>query len=111
VTEQPQVYETAWFQGSCVLAIILLLAGAHRLRLRQIADEFNLRLDERVIERTRIARDLHDTLLQSFHGLMLRFQAVQNMLPARPLEAKQSLQIAIDRAEEASPKAGMPFRN
>jgi signal transduction histidine kinase len=101
VTEQPQVYETAWFQGSCVLVIVLLLAGAYRLRLRQIADEFNLRLDERVIERTRIARDLHDTLLQSFHGLMLRFQAVQNMLPARPVEARQSLQIAIDRAEEA----------
>jgi signal transduction histidine kinase/ligand-binding sensor domain-containing protein len=101
VTEQPQVYETTWFRASSVLAIILLLAGAYRLRLRQIADEFNLRLDERVIERTRIARDLHDTLLQSFHGLMLRFQSVQNMLPARPLEARQSLQIAIDRAEEA----------
>jgi len=39
-----------------------------------------MRLEERVGERTRIARDLHDTLLQSFHGLLLRFQAVSNLL-------------------------------
>ena len=98
VTELPQIYETTWFRSTSALTIILLLAGGYRLRLRQIADDFNLRLDERVFERTRIARDLHDTLLQSFHGLMLRFQAVQNMLPERPIEAKQSLEIAIDRA-------------
>ena len=83
------MYETAWFRGSAVLAIALLLAGAYRLRLRQIAEQFNLRLEERVNERTRIARDLHDTLLQSFHGLMLRFQAVQNMLPEEPVNARQ----------------------
>ena len=101
ITQQPQAYETAWFRGSAVLAITLLLASAYRLRLRQIADQLNLRLEERVNERTRIARDLHDTLLQSFHGLMLRFQAVQNMLPEQPVEARHSLQIAMDRAAEA----------
>ncbi len=101
VTQEPQVYETTWFRGSAVLAIALLLAGAHRMRLRQIADQFNVRLEERVNERTRIARDLHDTLLQSFHGLMLRFKAVQNMLPEEPAKARQSLQIAIDRAAQA----------
>lgn len=101
VMQQPQVYETAWFRWSAVLAGSLLLGGLYRLRLRQIADQFNSRLEERVSERTRIARDLHDTLLQSFHGLMLRFQAVQNMLPDQPLEAEQSLQTAIDRAAKA----------
>ena len=97
----PELYETTWFRGSAVLAVALLLAGSYRLRLRQIAEQFNVRLEERVNERTRIARDLHDTLLQSFHGLMLRFQAVQNMLPEEPVKARQSLQTAIDRAAQA----------
>jgi len=52
-------------------------------------------------ERTRIARDLHDTLLQSFHGLLLRFQTAFNLLPDRPAESKQVLASAIDQAAEA----------
>jgi len=58
-------------------------------------------LDARVGERTRIARDLHDTLLQSFHGLLLRFQTVSQLLPERPLEAKEKLDSAIDQAADA----------
>jgi len=60
-----------------------------------------MRLEERVRERTRIARELHDTLLQSFHGLLLRFQAASNLLPERALEAKQRLDEALDRADQA----------
>ena len=52
-------------------------------------------------ERERIARDLHDTLLQSFHGLLLQFQTASNLLPARPAEAKQNLDSAIGSAFEA----------
>src|SRR5208283_2662935 len=58
-------------------------------------------LEARVGERTRIARDLHDTLLQSFHGLVFPFQAARNMLPNRPEEATQALDTALTRAEEA----------
>jgi signal transduction histidine kinase len=68
---------------------------------RQLAQEVNVRLDERVNERTRIARDLHDTLLQSFQGLMLRFQAAHNLFPERPAEALKKLQSAIDHAAKA----------
>jgi len=57
--------------------------------------------EERDSERTRIARDLHDTLLQSFHGLLLRFQAVSNLLPACTQEAKERLEDAIDQAAQA----------
>src|SRR6185295_4067355 len=56
---------------------------------------------ERVNERTRIARELHDTLLQSFHGLLFRFQAAANQLPDRPADAKQKLERAIERAAQA----------
>ena len=47
-------------------------------------------LDARLAERTRIARDLHDTLLQSFHGLLLRFQTVSQLLPEHS-DAKEKL--------------------
>ena len=75
--------------------------GLSQLRLRQVAQQFNMRLEERVGERTRIARDLHDTLLQSFHGLLLRFQAATNLLPERPEEARKTLESAIDQAAQA----------
>jgi signal transduction histidine kinase len=58
-------------------------------------------LEARVGERTRIARELHDTLLQSLHGLMFRFQAARNMLPGRPEQAMQDLDGAIARTEQA----------
>jgi signal transduction histidine kinase len=58
-------------------------------------------VEARVSERTRIARELHDTLLQSFQGLLLRFQSASKLLPARADEAKQRLDSAIDQAFEA----------
>jgi signal transduction histidine kinase len=63
--------------------------------------DFALTLDARVGERTNIARELHDTLLQSFHGLMLRFQIVSELLPQRPIEAKEQLDRAMERAAMA----------
>src|SRR5256884_591922 len=80
----PAYYQTYWFRLSCIAAFLGMLAAAYQLRLRQLSREFNLRLEERVNERTRIARDLHDTLLQSFHGSMFRMQAARNLLPRRP---------------------------
>jgi signal transduction histidine kinase len=63
--------------------------------------QFSIGLEARVNERTRIARELHDTLLQSLHGLMFRFQAARNMLPRRPEQAMQALDGAIARTEQA----------
>ena len=87
----PAYWQTNWFRVSCVTVLLVLLWALYQLRLRQMAYQFNMRLEERVSERTRIARDLHDTLLQSFQGLLLRFQTVSQLLPARPEEAKQRL--------------------
>lgn len=66
---------------------------------RKRAEE--VRLEERVRERTRIARELHDTLLQSFHGTLLHFQAASSLLPTRTAEAKKMLDSAIDMAAQA----------
>ena len=60
-----------------------------------------MRLEERVSERTRIARDLHDTLLQSFQGLVFRFQAARYQLPDRPEEASEALDSALVSADQA----------
>jgi signal transduction histidine kinase len=60
-----------------------------------------MRLEARVNERTRIARDLHDTLLQSFHGLLLRFQTAYDLLPPNANEAREQLETGIDKATQA----------
>ena len=88
--------------GRYALVLALALAWAvYRLRVRQLRREFALTLDARVAERTSVARELHDTLLQSFQGLMPRFQAASQLLPARPLEAKEDLDTGIKQAAEA----------
>jgi signal transduction histidine kinase len=69
--------------------------------LDQIAQEINMTLEARVGEMTRIARELHDTLLRGFHGLLLRFQCVDNLPPERPAEGKKGLAAAIDQAAQA----------
>jgi len=96
---EPTVWQTWWFWTISAALILLLAWGVYLYRLRQLAKEFNIRLEERVDERTRVARELHDTLLQSFQGLLLRFQTVSNLLPAD--EPKQKLDNAIDQAAHA----------
>jgi signal transduction histidine kinase/ligand-binding sensor domain-containing protein len=95
----PAYYQTTWFRALCMVAFLAWLWGIYRLRLRQVARKFNLGLEARVSERTRIARELHDTLLQSFQGLLLRFQTVSNQLPAG--KPKQTLDSAINQAAQA----------
>jgi signal transduction histidine kinase len=98
---EPLFWQTAWFRISCVVLILLSVWSVHRYRLYHLTTQFNLRLEERVNERTRIARDLHDTLLQSFHGLLLRFQTASELFPKRPAEAKQTLDSAIEQGAQA----------
>jgi ligand-binding sensor domain-containing protein/signal transduction histidine kinase len=97
----PAYYQTTWFRVSCVAVLLVLLWGIYRLRVRELQHEFAIGLEARVNERTRIARELHDTLLQNFHGLMFQFQAASNLMLRRPDEAKRSLDDAIDETKKA----------
>jgi ligand-binding sensor domain-containing protein/signal transduction histidine kinase len=97
----PAWYQTFLFRGVCVLVFLLFLWSIYQLRLKQLEQQFNTALEARVDERTRIARELHDTLLQTFHGLLFRFQAARNMLPRRLEEGIQALDGALDTAEQA----------
>jgi signal transduction histidine kinase len=78
-----------------------MLWGLYRLRLYQIAREFNAQLDGRVDERMRVARELHDTLLQSFQASLIQMQAARNILDRRPEKVGQSLDKAISTAAHA----------
>jgi signal transduction histidine kinase len=85
-------------QGTDELGI---LGRAFNHAARQLRHQFEMTLDARVAERTRIARELHDTLLQGFQGLLLGFESVFQLLPERPREAKQRLGITIEQAAQA----------
>jgi signal transduction histidine kinase/ligand-binding sensor domain-containing protein len=97
----PAWYQTTLFRSLCVMFTLGCLWLIYQIRIKQVEHEFKTALEARVDERTRIARDLHDTLLQSFNALLLRFQAASNLLPARPEEAKQRIDGAIEQASNA----------
>jgi signal transduction histidine kinase len=67
----PAWFQTNWFLFLCILAALFVVWSIYRLRVRQVARVLRLRFDERLVERTRIARDLHDTLLQTIQGSKL----------------------------------------
>jgi signal transduction histidine kinase/ligand-binding sensor domain-containing protein len=97
----PAYYQTTWFYASCVAAFLAMLWGLYWLRLYQVRREFNAQLDGRVDERLRVARELHDTLLQSFQASLIQMQAARNVLARRPEKAEQSLDKAITTAAGA----------
>ncbi len=94
----PAFYQTKWFKALCVCAGLALLWQIYLWRLRQISAELHRRLEAQLAERERIARELHDTLLQGFHGLMLRLQVVNDLL--LPGEAKEELDQTLERADQ-----------
>jgi signal transduction histidine kinase len=68
---QPAFFQTYWFYALCVCAAGGVLRVFYLFRLRQIAAAMNARFDERLAERTRVAREFHDTLLQTIQGSKL----------------------------------------
>ena len=78
---QPTFAQTKWFIALCVLGAVAVAAGVVRFRFRQVAARMRTRFDERMAERERIARELHDTLLQGTQGLVLKVQSAINRVP------------------------------
>ena len=92
VTVEPAIWQTWWFRSVCVLVVGSGMLLLYRFRLRRLTRQMNVRFEERLAERTRIAQELHDTLLQGF------------------LSASMQLHVADDRLPENSPAKPMVSR-
>lgn len=95
----PTLLETWWFRTLLGLTALAGLWLAVRWRIRAATAAAEARLSERQAERLRIARELHDTLLQGVQGLLIRFQVVANAIPAEQ-PAKRMMEDVLDRTEE-----------
>ncbi len=109
-TIDPAYYQTAWFRVSVVVLFLFVLGVLYQLRLRQVARVVRGRMEERLEERERIARDLHDTLLQSVQGLILKFHAVLKQIPA-DMPAHNALEKTLDHADEVLAEGRDRIRN
>jgi ligand-binding sensor domain-containing protein len=93
---QPTFWQTWWFRLAAVLAAGLALLALYRLRLQFVATRLNLMFEERLAERTRIARELHDTLLQGFLSASMQLHVAEDVLPADS-PAKNSLHRIVEQ--------------
>ena len=95
----PTFVQTRWFLASCGLAVAAAAGFLFRLRLRQLNAAQRWRLEERLFERERIARELHDTFLQSVQGLILKFQSAAERIPEQE-PARLLMERALERADQ-----------
>src|SRR5579863_1635622 len=90
----PNFYQRVWFLPFCAAVLGMLGWLAYQFRIRQLREQFGLVL----AERSRIARELHDTLIQGFSGITMQMQALVGRL--RSPEEKLSLNEIIADAGE-----------
>jgi signal transduction histidine kinase len=95
----PTFSQTWWFRAMWIPLAGVLAWLLMRWRLRQLAQRYAERHEAILIERERIARELHDTLLQSVQGLILRFQSSVDRMPAHDA-TRATLERSLDRAEQ-----------
>jgi hypothetical protein len=98
----PAWYQTNWFRALCVVSGGFIVCLIHRLRVRQISRAIGARFDERLAERTRMARDLHDTFLQTIQGskLVADHALKTTADPVRMRRALEQLSVWLERATQ-----------
>jgi signal transduction histidine kinase len=97
-TVLPRFYQTTWFAVMCVAVGAVILWLSYLLRFRFVSTAIRVRAEERADERIRIARELHDTLLQGVQGLLLSFHVAAEKVPADH-ESKKTLDRALATAD------------
>ncbi|WP_206240409.1 sensor histidine kinase [Novosphingobium terrae] len=107
---EPFYYQTWWFKAGLVLLVLILLAGIVRWRVNSLAEKARNRVEAQLEERERIARELHDTLLQGVQGLVMRFQAVSEILPPES-KAKTMIVGALERSDDIMVESRERVRN
>ncbi len=101
LTVQPYFYETAWFYGGMVLLALAMGYGWHLSRTRRMEREFAVTLQER----SRIAREIHDTLLQGFAGAALQLGSIRKKVDRDPREAGERLDRVLDQIDDCLAEA------
>lgn len=94
----PAFYQTWWFRTLCALALLAALHAAFRWRVRRHGALLRARLEAQQAERERIARELHDTLLQGTQAVILHFHNASMALPAHE-PARDGMLRALDAAD------------
>lgn len=99
ITILPYFWQTWWFKAAILLIAAVLLWAFVRWRMRVASEAMRERIEDRLAIREHIAQELHDTLLQGFQGLVLRFQSILNRLPmGNP--ARGELEATLERADD-----------
>ena len=96
----PAFYQTQSFLLLCTMVLIILCWGAYRLRVWQVTTRLRDRFEERLKERTRLAQELHDNLIQDVMGISLQIEVTDELVPADS-PAKQSLGSALGLCKSA----------
>jgi ligand-binding sensor domain-containing protein len=94
-TIEPAFWQTAWFQLSVVLLCVTAAWAAYRVRVMQVSRQLTLRFEERLAERTRVAQELHDTLLQGVISASMQLHVAATQLPGDS-DSKPSLSRVIE---------------
>jgi signal transduction histidine kinase/ligand-binding sensor domain-containing protein len=109
VRVQPAFWQTLWFETAGGLVVGLGFVVAYRRRLHAVRHALNLRFQERLSERTRIAQELHDTLLQGFLSASMQLHVASNRLEENS-PAKAPLQRATELMRKASDEGRVALR-
>jgi ligand-binding sensor domain-containing protein/signal transduction histidine kinase len=96
---EPFFYQQGWFRIVYVLLGIATLWALFLYRLRVMRKRLQLVYAERLAERTRIARELHDTVLQGFSGILMHLEAISNRILENPAESREGLERVCELAE------------
>jgi signal transduction histidine kinase/ligand-binding sensor domain-containing protein len=94
---EPYFYQTTWFRAVCAAALGFAIWGAWQMRLRTLVQRFQLVAQERA----RVTREIHDSLLQGFAGVVYQLDAAARQFDTAPSESRKKLERALDLADQA----------
>ncbi|MFZ1007099.1 MAG: two-component regulator propeller domain-containing protein [Candidatus Sulfotelmatobacter sp.] len=104
IVQRPRFYRTSWFVACCLLVLGASVWGGHKFRMRQVRTRFQAVLSER----NRLAREMHDTLIQGCAGVSALLEAHSSFEDADSGArdsllncARTQLRTTIDEAREA----------
>ena len=107
---EPELWQTWWFRLAAMLSVAFMALTAYRVRMRQLTRLLSVRFEERLAERTRVAQDLHDTLLQGIYSASIHFDLANNRVPGDS-PAKPAIERGVDLLSQVSQEGRNALRS